>query len=404
MSAPDTFDKDYLWGFRRYQFLSFMMLGIVNPLLMPFFQSRGMDKAQVGWLMAVLGLTALVVPPVWGLASDSARDRRIPLLAAIVGAAAAFLGFFLCHSFLALLGVMLLFGATFKAIIPLGIGLTFAWAEPAGRDYSRIRMFGSAGYVVALLLMWAPLHLWRDRIQVVFPCFLVFAAAAAAGLLFLPKIAGTGHRRLDWHALKLLGRPAFAVTVACTFVAQAAIGAHYTFFSQYVEDVFGIAKRYIVFFWAFGSVVETAMYTQLGRLLRRFGTKWVLTAGMAGIALRLGIYALVPSWPVIFLVQGFHALTFGAVHASTVTFVNYAAPTRWRQSAQTLFEGITIGLGMSLGALAGGYIARQWGYPTLFGCASAAAALACVVYAVFGRPASLAREPEESPGEGLAEQ
>ncbi len=44
MSEMPT-EKDYIWGFRRYQFLSFMMLGIVNPLLGPFFKSRGMDKA-----------------------------------------------------------------------------------------------------------------------------------------------------------------------------------------------------------------------------------------------------------------------------------------------------------------------------------------------------------------------
>ncbi|HUV38783.1 MAG TPA: MFS transporter, partial [Planctomycetota bacterium] len=222
--------------------------------------------------------------------------------------------------------------------------------------------------------------------------------------LFLPKIAGAGHRRIDWHALTLLAEPRFAVTIACVFVAQAAMAAHYFYFSKFMMSNFDVARSHLTFFWAFGSVFEVVMLTQAGRLIRRFGTKRVLTVGMAGIALRLGIYATVPAWPVVFVVQGLHAFTFGAVHSSTVTFVNYAAPTKWRASAQTLFEGITIGLGMAVGALVGGQIAQRWDYRTLFACASAAAALACVVYALFGRPASLVREPEESPGEGLAEQ
>ena len=402
MSHSNHFDRDYTWGFRRYQLLSFMMLGVVNPLLPMFLKSRGMDKAEVGATWALFSVMALVVPPLWGMVSDASRDRRLPLVAVIALSAATFCGYWFCHDAVTLVVMTVLFGAAFKAVIPLGIGLTFAWAEPAGRDYSRIRLFGTAGYVVALLLMALPLAFFE--IEIIFPCFVVFAAAAASGLLFLPKIRGAGHRRLDWHALKLLARPQFAVTVACAFVAQGAMAAHYSFFSQYATTDLGVDQGNLTFFWAFGSVFEVVMLTQAGRLIRRFGTKRVLTVGMAGIALRLGIYATVPAWPVVFVVQGLHAFTFGAVHASTVTFVNYAAPTKWRASAQTLFEGITIGLGMAVGALVGGQIAQRWDYRTLFACASGAAALACVVYAVFGRPVSLVREPEESPGEGLPEQ
>jgi len=402
--TADGFDKDYTWGFRRYQLLSFMMLAIVNPWLAPLYYDRGMTDVQAGWLTALFSVMALLVPPVWGMLADSSRDRRLPLLAAILGAAVCFVAFHWCHSLVTLVIMTVLFGATFKAIIPMGIGLTFAYTEPAGKDYSRIRLFGTAGYVIALVLMALPLWLSSDNMVVIFPAFVVFATTAAAGLLSLPKIAGTGHRKLDWHALKLLVRPVFAVTVACTFVAQAAMAAHYFFFSRYMMEDLHITKSGLTFFWAFGSVLEVIMLTQAGRLIRRFGTKPVLTVGIAGIALRLGIYAFVPVVPVIFVVQGLHAFTFGAVHASTVTFVNYAAPTKWRASAQTLFEGITIGLGMAVGAVVGGQIAHAWDYPTLFACAAAAAAAACIVYAVFGRSVRLSREPETTSAEVLAEE
>jgi len=398
-AAP--FDRDHTWGFRRYQFLSFMMLGIVNPWLAPLFEDRGMTEAQVGWLTALFSVTALLVPPVWGMVSDASRDRRRVLLAAIVTAAVSFATYHVCHSLAALVVVTLLFGASFKAIIPLGIGLTFAYVEPAGKDYSRIRLFGTAGYIAALLLMAVPLHFWpRD---VIFPCFAVFAAAAALGLMSLPKIAGPprpSRRKLDWRALSLLTQGPFAVTVLCTFVAQAAMGAHYFFFSQYMLNVRNVSQGNLTFFWAFGSVFEVIMLTQVGKLLRRFGVKWVLVAGLAGIALRLGIYAAIQIVPIIFVAQGLHAFTFGAVHASTVTFVNYAAPVKWRASAQTLFEGVTIGLGMAVGAVVGGYIAHTWDYPTLFACASAAAGLACVVYAFFGRSATLAPRRARGPEHG----
>ena len=35
MTHTAPFDKDYAWAFRRYQFVSFMMLGIVAVALTP---------------------------------------------------------------------------------------------------------------------------------------------------------------------------------------------------------------------------------------------------------------------------------------------------------------------------------------------------------------------------------
>ena len=395
------FDKDHVWGFRRYQFLSFMMLGIVNPLLTRFFQARGLDDAQIGWLLSTHWVVAAVLPLLWGMASDSSRDRRMPLLVAIVATSAAFSGFYLCHSFWSFLAAIVVFAALFRAIIPMGISLTFTWAESQGRDYSRIRLFGTAGYVVSLVLITFPLR--EHGLEVVFPIFLVFAAAAVGGLLLLPKIPGSGRRKLDWSALKLLARPDFSLTLACTFLAQAAIACHYVFFAPYLYRKLSVDNAYIGLFYAFGSVLELLMLTQTGRLIKRFGTKWVLAAGMLGIAVRLAVYAAFPIVTVVFLIQGLHAFTFAAVHASTVTFVNYSAPPKWRSSAQTIFEGLTIGLGSAVGALVGGQIAHAWSYPVLFGCASAAAACACIVYAIFGRSVALVREHKEKPSEGLAE-
>ena len=72
--SETPFDRDYIWGFRRYQFLSFMMLGIVNPLLPLFFKSRAMDKSEVGWLWALFSVMALAAPPVWSM--NAARRSR----------------------------------------------------------------------------------------------------------------------------------------------------------------------------------------------------------------------------------------------------------------------------------------------------------------------------------------
>jgi PPP family 3-phenylpropionic acid transporter len=182
------------------------------------------------------------------------------------------------------------------------------------------------------------------------------------------------------------------------------MGTHYVFFSLYLQKELGVSNAYLSFFWAFGSVVETIMFLYTGRLVRRFGTKWFLVLGMFGIAFRLGVYAAFPNIPVIFLVQGLHALTFAAVHVSTVTFVNYAAPEKWRASAQTIWEGITIGLGTAAGAFAGGLIAHRYGYRTLYTVMSVVAAAAAVAFVLFGRPAAQSRASEPVPAPDPSEE
>ncbi len=157
----------------------------------------------------------------------------------------------------------------------------------------------------------------------------------------------------------------------------------------------GVDKSYITLFWAAGSVLEIVMFTQAGKLLRRFGTKWFLAIGMLGVAVRLSVYAFFPSVTVVFLIQGMHAFTFAAVHASTVTFVNYAAPAKWRSSAQTIFEGISIGLSTVVGAFLGGLVSDRWGYSVLFMSAGAAAVLAAGVFMILAKPVPLDREDAE---------
>jgi PPP family 3-phenylpropionic acid transporter len=402
MSQPVVAERDYTWRFRQYLFLSFMMLGIVNALLVRFFQARGLDRDQIGAILALMGLTAAVVPPLWGMWSDSSRDRRTPIFVAVAGTACAFSAFLLCHSFVAFLLVGLLFSGIFRGIGPMGTGMVFAYAEARGRDYSRIRVFGTAGYVIALVLMYFPLR-GRD-IETIFPCFIVFAALAAAGLLVVPRTQGTGRRKLDWGALRLLARRDFLVYVVCTFVAQASFATHYAFFTLYLRDDLKVSDAAIGFFWAFGSVLEVLMLLHAGKLINWWGTKWVLALGMLGIVTRLAIYAAAPVVWVVFLVQGLHALSFGAVHSSTVTFVNYAAPTKWRSSAQTIFEGVTIGLSSAVGALVGGLVSQAFGYRALFACAAGTAALALVAFVILGRSASLTRREEEPVEEAVQEE
>ena len=136
------------------------------------------------------------------------------------------------------------------------------------------------------------------------------------------------------------------------------------FFSLYLEAQFGVTRP--GFLWVLGSFCEIPIIWYSSRIIRRFGVRWLFALGLLGVALRLLGMSIAPSIWWIVPLQVLHALTYGACHCASVTFISRAAPAHMASSAQTIFSAVTIGLGGIVGGGVGGWIAQHHGYLTLY--------------------------------------
>jgi len=140
--------------------------------------------------------------------------------------------------------------------------------------------------------------------------------------------------------------------------------SYYHFFTLFLQRDLGVAYAGVI--WVIGPISEIPVLFFSTAIMRRIGVKRLFALGLAGVAVRLLAYGFVTSvWQVLPL-QLLHALTFGAYHAASVTYISRVTPPQMKSTAQTLFAACTMGAGGLVGGAIGGRITGAFGFATLY--------------------------------------
>jgi PPP family 3-phenylpropionic acid transporter len=342
------------WRLSGYYFFYFAFIGAFSPYFGLYLQSLSFSAWDIGLLMSQMQLMRLFGPYLWGALADRLA-RRVPIirlagLISLVG----FSAFFFVRSFEAFLLAMALMAFFWSAALPLVETVTFDHlrAEPA--RYSRIRLWGSIGFIVAVMGTGALL----DYLPL--PSLLWVISAILAGILLYAFLVPEGpvHPHVDAHPPvgEILRQPRVSALFASCFAMSAAHGALYVFYSIYLAD-HGYSKSLVGGLWSLGVLAEIAVFFYMSRLMRHFGLRSILLASFAAAVLRfLMIGWGVESLTVIVLAQLLHGLTFGAYHAASITAVNCWFPGRSQARGQALYSSLSFGAGGLLGGLLSGWM------------------------------------------------
>jgi PPP family 3-phenylpropionic acid transporter len=376
-------DKRLTRKFASFYFLLFLPVGMQAPYLFLFFKRQGLSDSQLGTLAAVTPLINLLTPPVWGALADALGDRRRTLAFLLLGAAVTF-------PWLRLLIVFSAFAFTPMAIAD---AIALENVEREGGEYGRLRLWGSIGFAVPLLVFGAVLERGAGETAAsLYPIFFgyaVFRLLSAGWVGFLPSSRGKARGWLDLRAARAFVHPRFLALVACATLATAAMSAYYLYFTIYLDEI-GIADNLKGYFWVIAVAAETGMMLVIARVIRRIGLKWTFVLGIAGCAARLTAFSY-PLPPVaIGVVQMLHALTFTAFTVSAITAVSRMTPPELRASGQSLWAALTHGLGSATGAKLAGLAAAKYGLTGMFRMFAGGAVAVLVAAAI------LVREPPEA--------
>ncbi|MHC4887152.1 MAG: MFS transporter, partial [Planctomycetota bacterium] len=124
--------------------------------------------------------------------------------------------------------------------------------------------------------------------------------------------------------------------------------------------------EYLGLVWGIGPLCEVPIILYSRKILNRIGVNALFTLGLIGVAVRLfGISLATSMWHIIPL-QLLHALTFGAYHVGSVTFLSRIVPSHMNSSAQTVLAAFSAGLAGIAGGALGGYLADHFGYSELY--------------------------------------
>ena len=355
-----------------YYFCYFAFIGAFSPYFGLYLQSLSFSAWDIGLLMSQMQLMRLVGPYLWGWLADRRQVSRVGIVRLAGGVSLlGFLAFFGTTSLLPMLLAMALMAFFWSAALPLMETLTFDHLGARAAEYSRIRVWGSIGFIVTVLAAGAML----DRVAargVLWLCTVILAGILLCALC-LPE-APCGHPARRSAALgRVCAAPRVRALFAACLAMSAAHGAYYIFYSIHLAEQ-GYGKTAVGSLWALGVLAEIGVFMGMARLMRLFGLQSLLLASFAAAVLRFLLMGwCAASLPLMIFAQLLHGLTFGAQHAAAIGAVHRWFPPEARARGQALYSSLSFGAGGLLGGLASGALWEALGAGWTFTLSAASA-------------------------------
>jgi len=350
-----------------FYFAFFLYVGAYVAYFPAYLAWRGLGAAQIAWIIALPAFVRVIAPTAWGSLADRTGWQRGIVVFSCAANVACFALLPHVPGFGAIAWLIAVTSALAAAALPLVEAITLATlAERPGR-YGPVRLWGSIGFIAAVLGGGA----WLDLRSVEsLPIALTVCSLACLGVaLALPS--GAKHAA---HAVTrlVIGRPAQAL-LASGFCMCAAHGALYAFFTLHLQRL-GYSGSAIGLFWTLGVVAEIVVFLALPVLFRRFHLSTILLASFACAVVRFLAIGWAAALPGILLsAQVLHAATFGSFHAASVAAVRRVFPAEAQGRGQTLFSSLCYGAGGAGGALLAGWAWETAGPGLAFSLSSALA-------------------------------
>jgi PPP family 3-phenylpropionic acid transporter len=352
------------WRLSGYYFFYFAFIGAFSPYFGLYLQSLNFSAWDIGLLMSQMQLMRLVGPNVWGWLADRGQ-KRVPIIRlAGVASLLGFTAFFWLQTLGAMLVAMTVLAFFWSAALPLMETLTFDHLREEKGRYSHIRLWGSVGFIAAVmgtgwLLDWVPLA------GVLWVCWGLLAGVLAIALA-VPDSAAFRPGDHGGGLGEVLRQPRVQAFLAACFAMSAAHGALYVFYSIHLAD-HGYSKTEVGLLWSLGVVAEILVFLFMARLSRRYSLRVILLACFgAAVARFLLIGWGVESLLLTLVAQLMHGLTFGAFHAAAIAAVNQWFPGRVQGRGQAMYSSLSFGAGGLLGGLVSGWtwdwIGAAWTY------------------------------------------
>ena len=359
-----------------FYFFYFAYLGAFAPFFSIYLKAVGLSPVEIGTVMALPAVARMTAPHLWGwLADASGGLMRVVRVTTLVGTL-CWLGMFAGTAFAWIGAVAFTLSFFLSAAIPLVDSTTlFRLGEKTG-EYGRIRLWGSIGYMVAVVAVGYLLDLFQ--VYALLWIVLVLIAGTFSLALSIPETDPPPHAD-SGPIIHILKQPAVVALIAGCALMTAAHGPYYSFYSIHLV-AHGYSKAMTGWLWALGVLCEIGIFLWLPRLYGAFSLRQILVASFALAIVRFIVIGWgAASLALLIFAQTLHAATFGSFHAAAIGIVHQLFRGRHQARGQAIYGSLAYGVGGTLGSLASGYGWEQLGAGVTYSIAAAAAGLGMMI-------------------------
>jgi nucleoside transporter len=360
-------------------FLEFFIWGAWYTTIAVFMQNQGMETLT-HWPFTVNPVAAIVAPFFVGLIADRffATERVFGVLH-LVGGILLLIAPRTTGNPTLFIVILLLYNLCYMPTLGLSSSLGFHHIADQEKDFPKIRVWGTIGWIIAGLFISFVLSKFVVGGQAEKTSLPLYSAAIASlvlaafsfGLPHTPAPARgqavSARSIIGIDAFKQLGSSSFYVFIASALLICIPLAAYYNFTQLYLEAA---KVKNIAATQTLGQMSEMLFMLAMPVLFARWGVKKMLLAGMAAWVLRYALFAAAAPNAVYWMIALgilLHGICYDFFFVTGQIYVDKKSTPAIRGQAQGFFVFVTYGVGMLIGAQVAGNVYNRFlnGAPTL---------------------------------------
>lgn len=360
-------------------FLEFFIWGAWYTTIAVFMTAQNMGTLT-HWPFTVNPVAAIVAPFFVGLVADRffATERIFGLLH-LVGGLLLLAAPRTTGNPTLFIVILLLYNLCYMPTLGLSSSLGFHHIADQEKDFPKIRVWGTIGWIIAGLFISFVLSKFVSGGQAEQTALPLYSAAIASlvlaafsfGLPHTPAPARgqavSARSIIGIDAFKQLGSSSFYVFIASALLICIPLAAYYNFTQLYLEAA---KVKNIAATQTLGQMSEMLFMLAMPVLFARWGVKKMLLAGMGAWVLRYALFAAAAPSAVYWMIALgilLHGICYDFFFVTGQIYVDKKSTAAIRGQAQGFFVFVTYGVGMLIGAQVAGNVYNRFlaGAPSL---------------------------------------
>ena len=353
-------------------FLQFFVWGAWYTTIAVYMTNQGMGTLT-HWPYTVNPIAAIAAPFFVGLVADRffATEKVFGILHLLGGVLLLAAPQTVGNSTL-FIAMLLLYNLCYMPTIALSNSLAFHNITDQEKQFPRIRVWGTIGWIIAGLVISFGLKAFVTGVrpeQTALPLYTAGLASVVLAVFSLtlphtpPPARGqavSARSVIGLDAFQQLGSRPFYVFIISALMLCIPLAAYYNFTQLYLQAarVENIAATQTL-----GQVSETVFMFLMPFFFARLGVKWMLLAGMASWVLRYVLFAVGAPDAVYWMIVGgilLHGLCYDFFFVTGMIYVDKKSTAKIRGQAQGFFVFVTYGVGMLIGAQVAGNVYNRF--------------------------------------------
>lgn len=347
-------------------FLQFFVWGAWFVTLGTYLNGLGFSGSEIGSAYLTNNLGAIVAPLFVGMIADRFfASQHVAGVMHLFGAAVLYYVASLNQVGEIVLWLFV-YNAAYMSTLALANSISFAQMGSPDREFPKVRVWGTVGWIVAGLSISFVLATQVDAVEATnLPMKMAAVCSVVLGLycFSLPHTPPASRGQtvtlgglLGFDALALFKDRSFMVFAVSSMLISMPLAFYYSFANLYLNE---LGMESVAGKMTLGQMSEALFMLAMPFCFRRLGVKWMLLVGMLAWVVRYLLFAAGSMDLVGLLYLGIllHGVCYDFFFVTGQIYVDNKANPQIRASAQGLIALLTYGVGMAIGtALSGNLV------------------------------------------------